>query len=461
MYAVNNEIKNFKMVTTIHPNRNASISRNIISKWLFEYLNTNNINYASFGPDDSSLFETNSINIVIPQNDFNFISRHVYQFCGQSNLICVQTLRYETTACLFILSYYDKAIDRFLNIKVDFCSDFKIDARFLLSAEELLNDPSYNIEKKYWKVSSASSFIYYLVRLIENLSINETQFAELNKWWFLTATGITEKLKRFFNGNSISIITDSFRKRDIHFLKANLVPLHEDLHANTQRDKKDIIANRLRLMKNSLKPKGLVIGILGRDGCGKSTFVNEMANSLGTYFTGTATFKKLPAILYKGEIFKKKEEYIFSKPHHHDERGTFASFLKLNLLLIEFLLGYWLKIFPAKVKSQLVLYDRYFVDVLADPRRYRIKHNKFFVKIYHYILPKPDLWIILDLPSEILLKRKQELSFEMAEKLRYEYLNLQKFLPNSIVINNEEDIRKTVNKASTFIFNYMHQRVAV
>src|SRR5690348_13664180 len=133
------------MVTTIHSNRNASISRSIISKWLFEYLNTNNINYASFGPDDSSLFETNSINIVIPQNDFNFISRHVYQFCDQSNLICVQTFRYETTACLFILSYYDRATDRFLNIKVDFCSDFKIDGRFLLSAEELLNDPSYNI----------------------------------------------------------------------------------------------------------------------------------------------------------------------------------------------------------------------------------------------------------------------------------------------------------------------------
>jgi thymidylate kinase len=123
------------------------------------------------------------------------------------------------------------------------------------------------------------------------------------------------------------------------------------------------------------------------------------------------------------------------------------------------LFGYWLQVFPIKAKSHLVLYDRYFIDVLADPRRYRIKENRLLIKAFHYILPKPDLWIILDLPSNVLLQRKKELSYEMAEKLRYEYLNLHGFLPNSIVINNEEEIKNTVNKAFIFILNYMHQKV--
>jgi thymidylate kinase len=98
--------------------------------------------------------------------------------------------------------------------------------------------------------------------------------------------------------------------------------------------------------------------------------------------------------------------------------------------------------------------------VLADPLRYRIKTSKIFIKVFHYLIPKPDVWIILDLPSNILLKRKQELSYEMAEKLRDEYLKLHAFLPNSIVINNDEEMSKTVAKASAFILDYMHRKTA-
>lgn len=219
------------------------------------------------------------------------------------------------------------------------------------------------------------------------------------------------------------------------------------------------LQEKLNLLGGKPLHDGLVIGILGRDGCGKSTFINEIAaGPLGSLFKNTVTFKKMPAVLYKGAILNKNEGYHFSKPHQYKERGTLASFLKLNLLLIEFMLGYWLKVYPFKAKLHLVLYDRYFIDVLADPLRYRIKGNKFYIKLIHRILPKPDLWIIIDLPTEVLLQRKQELNLEMAEKLRDAYLRLHSFLPNSIVINNEKDIKQTVEQATDFIMNYMQRR---
>ena len=228
-----------------------------------------------------------------------------------------------------------------------------------------------------------------------------------------------------------------------------------------QKRVQDIIQNKAIVLRGMLRPSGLVVGVLGRDGSGKSAFVGEMVNSIGAYFKSTSAFKKCPAIFYKGAIFNKNEGYHFSKPHLYSQRNTLQSFLKLNLLLIEFMLGYWLKIFPLKVKSHLVMYDRYFTDIMADPLRYRIKNNQFVIKLMHYILPKPDIWIILDLPSHILLQRKQELTFEMSERLRYSYLELQHFLPNCIVINNDEEMDKTVNKATIFIFNYMQQKIAV
>jgi len=216
---------------------------------------------------------------------------------------------------------------------------------------------------------------------------------------------------------------------------------------------------KYRNIQSIINPSGLVVGILGRDGSGKSTFIEQIVPSLEPYFNGIDKFKKFPSLFYKEAIFKKKGPYDNSKPHHYGQRGRFASFLKLNLIFVEFMLGYWLKVFPIKAKSHLILYDRYFIDVLADPLRYRIKGNRLFIKAFHHILPKPDLWIILDLPSDVLVQRKQELTYEMAEKLRYPYLNLQKLLQNTIVINNEQELYKTVNEASTFILNYMHKKI--
>ena len=122
--------------------------------------------------------------------------------------------------------------------------------------------------------------------------------------------------------------------------------------------------------------------------------------------------------------------------------------------------GYWFKIFPRKVKSHFILFDRCFIDVMVDPVRYRIKISKMYIKLMHYVLPKPDIWIILDLPTEILFKRKQELDYETAEKLRYAYLDLQHLLSNGIVINNDGEIKDTLNTASSFILNYMHERIS-
>ena len=215
--------------------------------------------------------------------------------------------------------------------------------------------------------------------------------------------------------------------------------------------------NKNKEIQSQLTASGLVIGILGRDGCGKSTFIEQLAPVMEPYFEGIDKFKKFPSVFYKEAIFKKKEPHDNSKPHFYSERGRLASFLKLNLVFAEFMLGYWLKIFPGKAKSRLILYDRYFIDVLADPLRYRIKGNRFWIKAMHYMLPKPDLWIILDLPSDVLVKRKQDLTYEMAEQLRYRYLDLQKILQNTIVINNEQELHKSVEVASKFILNHMHK----
>jgi thymidylate kinase len=343
---------------------------------------------------------------------------------------------------------------------VIFYSNYKRDGRFYFSSKELLDNRFYKYEKNYWQLNYTYSFIYYLIKKIDKKIIHSEQFIELVTYWTNAKASIAQNLGKFFNKKSIAIICKSFDEKDFNYLNTNFYYINKDLHRNVPKSATDIVSRKLRLLKEALKPSGLVVGILGRDGCGKSTFVSEISAVLGSNFREINSFKKFPAFFYKKEIFKKKEVFEVSKPHHYKKRSRLSSFIKLNFLLAEFIFGYWFKIYPLKVKSHLILFDRYFIDILADPLRYRIKASRFSIKVFHYLMPKPDLWIIIDLPSDVLLKRKQELSYGMAEKLRYEYLNLHKFLPNSIVINNNEEINKTVLKASTFILNYMHQKIA-
>ena len=425
---------------------------------LVRYLDLNGINYVLPALPNVFPIGDEAINFIICKEGFKKIAAHVEVFCKQNNLLPVQKFQLESTSFSFILSDDHERENGFNPIKIRFCSSYERGGRLYLSATELLTNRSYVYEKKCWILKESFSFIYYLIKAINDKSISQCQFKNLLIHWTNGKAGIVQKLQQFFNERGIIIITESFEKANVDHLNARLGCLTKELEAKVPVLPKSVLQDKMRLLKSALKPSGLVVGILGRDGSGKSTFINEISESLGSFFRCTTCFKKMPSVFYKGAIFNKNEGYHISKPHQYKERGSLASFLKINLLFIEFMLGYWIKVFPFKAKSHLVLYDRYFVDVLADPLRYRIKGNKFFIKIIHRILPKPDLWIILDLPSEILLQRKQELNFEMAEKLRHEYLNLHSFLPNSIVINNKNDIRYTVKEASAFILNHIQQR---
>ena len=438
----------------------SEMNRETIVNLLLEYLTDQKICYASVDPSGYDYTSKNEFKIIVPKKSFKNISYNVHEFCNKYGLVPIQKIWHGSTACSFILSFCQYKARQFNPIRISLCSDFKKDGRFYLSSLELLDNRDYVPEKKYWKLNDTYAFLFNLINAIEERSISNKQLLQLFKWWKSAEISIVQHLKTFFKKDSIAIIAQSLNEKNVDHWNAHLEFISKDLKAKVPWRIKDRLLDKVNLLKCVIKPSGLVVGLLGRDGSGKDTFINEMSGTVGACFNGTANFKKFPAIFYKGAIFNKNEGYHFSKPHNYVARGQLASFLKLNLIFIEFMFGYWLKVFPRKWKSELVFYNRYFIDVLADPLRYRIKGNRILIKAFHYILPKPDLWIILDLPTDVLFKRKQELTYEMSEKLRLEYLALQKMLPNSIVIDNGKELESTVNQAASFMLDYMNRKVS-
>ena len=83
--------------------------------------------------------------------------------------------------------------------------------------------------------------------------------------------------------------------------------------------------------------------------------------------------------------------------------------LKLLYYFADYWLGWLLRVWPAKVRSSLVVFDRHFEDILIDPRRYRFARAGVFARLLGRFVPRPDLTVVLDAPPEVLLARKTEL----------------------------------------------------
>ena len=102
---------------------------------------------------------------------------------------------------------------------------------------------------------------------------------------------------------------------------------------------------------------------------------------------------------------------------------------------LDYWLGYWLVIRPVLARSCLVVFDRYFDDILIDPERYRYGGPSWLARMLRLLIPKPDLMLVLDAPEEVVLSRKQEIAPEEVQHQRRLYSEYQNRISNGWIID--------------------------
>ena len=70
--------------------------------------------------------------------------------------------------------------------------------------------------------------------------------------------------------------------------------------------------------------------------------------------------------------------------------------------------GYIFKVRPALGRANFVIFDRYFHDVLVDPRRYRYGGPLWYAKFLAGMVPEPNVVILLDADEHSIAARKCE-----------------------------------------------------
>jgi thymidylate kinase len=177
--------------------------------------------------------------------------------------------------------------------------------------------------------------------------------------------------------------------------------------------------------------RGLCVAVLGPDGAGKSAAIQALTKELSPCFDGIERLHFRPR-------FRRHERPApaVTDPHGKPPRGWLLSIFKLLHWLADYWYGYLAILRPARRRSSVVFFDRYYPDVLVDPRRYRLPSStRSFAKVLAQWVPQPDLYVVLDVPAELLQERKNEVTSQESRRQRIAYLQMFRSLPGTFLVD--------------------------
>jgi thymidylate kinase len=125
---------------------------------------------------------------------------------------------------------------------------------------------------------------------------------------------------------------------------------------------------------------------------------------------------------------------------------------------VDYSLGYHLKVRPLLARSTLVLFDRYVVDAVVDPVRYRYGGPPWVLRLVWSLVPKPDLVILLEAPVHVLRSRKQEVHEVELQRQCGAYRELVSGLSGGRTVDAAQPLDKVVTSVSGLILDFLQTR---
>ncbi|MFA7637796.1 MAG: hypothetical protein WCY02_00670 [Parvibaculum sp.] len=183
---------------------------------------------------------------------------------------------------------------------------------------------------------------------------------------------------------------------------------------------------------NLLSPKGIFLSISGPDGSGKTTVIDMVIQQLGEIYGNDAvTYAHFrPTVLPRiAEMAKevravKTVDENYNQPHRAEPSGVIGSAARLIYYWLDYFAGYFRRIFPILKRREIVLFDRYYYDMIADPFRSRINLPMSVLRLVGRLLPLPRFAFFIRVAPDEILRRKQELTMERVITLNARYGDL-------------------------------------
>lgn len=271
---------------------------------------------------------------------------------------------------------------------------------------------------------------------------------------------VKKVLKKVFGSNSINECDKTSGK------KLLLNAFKQNLCSNPFRTVGRMLKFEYYHIRNYVRSNtGFSVGFTGPDGSGKTTVIDQILERLAPVFrTAHKYYHFRPALFGNlGEVahsagLKKEVDRDYCKPHRAGKTGAFSSFARLLYYSIDYIIGYFVKVKSVIRITRVVIFDRYYTDIICDSRRSRIYLNyKFLYWFGKLFIPSLNYNILLTARSETILARKRELDEEGIRRInkRIDYLADKKGYKK---ILNEQTPEVAVAEILNYIFDNQHKK---
>ncbi len=366
----------------------------------------------------------------------------------------VQMLQHETSARYYVLA--QQVGNRIAYIHPDSATDYRQNGRHWMYSDPILATRRRS-RGGFWIPAAAFEFEYYFVKRIEKACLETHHLKELSALLSEDPAGCIAVLTRLTPPNLTGSIVTAIAALDVEWFAKSKDSLRKSLlSSNNPESLVDQIFNRcsesLRVIRRIIHPTGFVIAVLGPDGSGKTTVIEHIAREFAPAFRNVKRFHLRP---HFGNLSMMD---AVSNPHDQMPRHRLTSAMKVALFLVDYWIGWLRFIAPDRIRSTLVIFDRYYHDMLVDYKRYRLPRGFSVARWFAPLVPQPDLWIILTANANLLVSRKGEISIRDGEYLKTAYESLARDLVGSVVIDTSGPLEQSLADAVTAVRERLESR---
>lgn len=383
------------------------------------------------------------IDIIIDRSNFHAVKKQIVKlFINQGYKLWQYYKGGEMHSMVFV-----EAKSPYNLISFDFLFSIYIKDVILLTSKDVLNTKIFN-----GKIYHVRRDMEYLSKFIYN-KILKTPYPEKYKHiereaYALYSQEIQNVLMELRISNTISLTSIKFHLYRKHFSRMLFAHLRY------------LVAT----ISNFIQPQGISFGFTGPDGVGKTTVINQIVEILNKLYKSVTVFHFRPTILGNlGEVahtagLKKEVDRDYSNPHRGGKTGVLSSFIRLLYYSLDYIVGYQRKVKYQVFQRKIVIFDRYYTDIICDSRRSRIYLNyKFLYGFGKLFIPSLDYNILLTAGTDTILARKKELDEEGIRIInkKIDYLAGKKEYKK---ILNERTPEMAVAEILSYIFEEQHKK---
>jgi thymidylate kinase len=195
---------------------------------------------------------------------------------------------------------------------------------------------------------------------------------------------------------------------------------------------------------------GKIVAILGPDGSGKSTLLTHVLQRaiLESRYNAIHHYHWRPGILPQLAFFKggSRTGEMSDTPHGALPASKLSSAIRASYYASDYILA-WPILRSYRRQGALVLFDRYFDDLLVDPRRIRLAPGSRAAGVLGRLVPRPDVTLLLMCDPKTAHERKKELTIEEIERQQALYRAIAKDKDDWHVIDTNRPLEQCVEQA--------------